>query len=465
MSSGEELPVNSGGLIQKVKQWLGFGSGSLRQRALQGGGVLILGDLYANALRLGANLIMTRLLFPEAFGLMLIVNLIFSGLNMLSDIGIRGAVIVREQEIDTRYLRTAWTMGLMRGVTLAVLAQILAWPVSRFYGEDQLFGLILILSISPILQGLTSPYPLLAEKAVRFGRIVIWNSLTQTLAIIILLSWLFIYPTIWALAAHGVVAAAIGAFSSYFFFPGARMKPAWDKGSAWEIFRIGRWLFIASGLSFLARQGDSLIISKWVTAEELGVFSIAITFAKLVETLVERLSWSLLFPVYAELRAGSSERFNKQLRKVKLSLYAMCAPLVLLFALFGRDLISLLYDPRYHGAGWMLEIMAAGSAFIAAGAAIINIPMSFGSSYQHMWLQFFRFTSLLVLMSLGGYLGGLLGLVVAIAVSQMVFYPILRIVTHRYGIRDYGPDLIFLLVISTLIITVWVLRGWPVPAQ
>jgi len=464
MTSNEASGGAFGALRARLRELLGSGEGSLKRRAIKGGGVLIIGDLYANALRLGANLIMTRLLFPEAFGLMLIVNLVFSGLNMLSDIGIRNAIIVRKDEITDEYLRTAWTMGLVRGLLLSLIAMSLAVPVSRFYGEEQLIDLIMILSLAPIAQALSSPRPLLAEKGVLFGRVVVWNSLSQTLAIVILLTWLSIQPTVLALAAHGVIAAIISAVGSYFLFPGIRMKLAWDKEAAWEIFRIGRWLFIATGLTFLARQGDSLIISKWVTAEELGVFSIAITFSKLAEMLVERMSWSLLFPVYAELRDAGIERFNAQLRKVKLVLYAMCAPIVLVFALFGRDLITLLYDPRYHGAGWMLEIMAAGSVFFAAGAAIINIPMSFGDSYRHMWLQIFRFAVLLILMTLGGYYAGLMGLVIAIALSQVLFYPILRLVTHKYEIRDYGPDLLFLLAICVVVSCVWALRGLPAPA-
>ena len=448
-------------LLEKIS---GGGPGSLRARVIQGGGVLILGDLYANGVRLAANLVMTRLLFPEAFGLMVIVNLLFAGLSMLSDLGIRSAMIVKQGGINDTYLFTAWTMGILRGILLAIAGLLLAYPVSQFYGEPQLLGLIAIMSLSPILQSLGSPNPILAEKSVLFGRVVIWSAFSQTLSIMILLAWLLIYPTIWALAASAVIASLISAISSYYFFPGKRMRLAWDKESAWQIFSIGRWLFIASGLTFLARQGDSLIFSKWVTAEQLGVFSIAITFAKLVEILVERMSWSLLFPVYAELQSGMSERFNAQLRKVKLVLYGMCAPIVLVFALFGRDIINLLYDPRYHEAGWMLEIMAAGSVFFAAGAAILNIPMSFGDSYRHMWLQVFRFTVLVAVMTLGGFLAGITGLVIGIAVAQMLFYPILRGVTHKYGIRDYQPDLLFLGVILSLIALVWYVRGWPVPA-
>jgi len=447
---------------EQARRLIGSGSGSLRERAIQGGGVLIVGDLYQNLVRLVANLVMTRLLFPEAFGLMLIVNLVFTGLSMMSDLGIRNAIIIKKENIDEEYLRTAWSMGILRGFLIGGIALSLAYPLSLFYQEEQLFGLIAIVSLASVIQSLTSPQPILAEKGVRFGRVVLWNSATQTIATIILLSFLWVWPNIWVLAAHGIVSATIGAISSYYIFPGPRMRLAWNRDAAWEIFRIGRWIFIASGLTFLARQGDSLIISKWVTAEELGVFSIAMTFAKLVEMLVERMSWSLLFPVYAELQAGSSERFNAQLRKVKLVLYAICAPIILTFSLFGRDMISLLYDPRYHGAGWMLEIMAAGSVFFAAGAAILNIPMSFGDSYRHMWLQLFRFAVLLGVMTVGGYLAGVVGLVIGIAVAQMMFYPILRLVTHKYDIRDYAPDLVFLTGITAVIALVWYLRGWPV---
>ena len=81
---------------EQARRLIGSGSGSLRERVIQGGGVLMIGDLYQNLVRLAANLVMTRLLFPEAFGLMLIVNLVFTGLSMMSDLGIRIAIIVKK---------------------------------------------------------------------------------------------------------------------------------------------------------------------------------------------------------------------------------------------------------------------------------------------------------------------------------------------------------------------------------
>jgi hypothetical protein len=55
---------------------------------------------------------------------------------------------------------------------------------------------------------------------------------------------------------------------------------------------------------------------------------------------------SMLLPVYAELRSGGMERFYAQLRKVKLVLCTQYAPIIFVFAQFGPDVVTLLYDPR-----------------------------------------------------------------------------------------------------------------------
>ncbi|HET8707467.1 MAG TPA: oligosaccharide flippase family protein, partial [Pseudomonadales bacterium] len=85
--------LNLPGLMAKLLDRLLRPGESLKWRTIQGFLVIIFGDAYLHALRLGGNLVMTRLLFPEAFGLMLIVNLVFTALHMLSDAGIAQAVI------------------------------------------------------------------------------------------------------------------------------------------------------------------------------------------------------------------------------------------------------------------------------------------------------------------------------------------------------------------------------------
>lgn len=423
--------------------------------------MLVLADVYGNGIRLTANLITTRLLFPEAFGLMLIVNLVLGALDMLSDMGVRGALLVKKGEITDRYLQTAWTVGLIRGVLLCLITALLAVPISRLYGEDDLILLVLIASLSPLIRGFTSPSPMLWEKRVEFTRVVVWQGSVQTLALICLVAWLLFFPSVWALAAHGVLHSCLLCLMSYLLFSRTSLRFLIDASSFAQIFSFGKWVFVASGLTFLARQGDSIIISKWLTTEQLGIFSIAVTFAKLVEMLVERMSWTLLFPVYAEIHQTDGSRFSSQLAKVKLVLYAICAAPILLFGSFGRDLVALLYDARYHSAGHILEALALGSVFFAAGSAVLNVPMSFGDSFRHMIIQAIRFFLLLLCMTVGGMLADLQGLIAGIVLSQALFYIALRLMTLKYGLRQYTLDLAFVLATCLIIGFSWFVRGVP----
>ena len=66
---------------------------SLFARALRGGALTAGSYAFTQALRLASNLILTRLLFPEAFGLMALVSVVLVGLAMFSDVGIGPAAI------------------------------------------------------------------------------------------------------------------------------------------------------------------------------------------------------------------------------------------------------------------------------------------------------------------------------------------------------------------------------------
>jgi hypothetical protein len=76
----------------------------LVQRVRQAALSAVIGRTGSQALRLLSNLILTRLLFPEAFGLMAIVTAVMTGLQLFSDLGVGPSVIQNEsgEEADSR---------------------------------------------------------------------------------------------------------------------------------------------------------------------------------------------------------------------------------------------------------------------------------------------------------------------------------------------------------------------------
>src|SRR5438874_5493519 len=116
--------------------------GSLKSRTLRGSMWTIGGYGLSNVLRVAGNLVLTRLLFPDVFGLMTLVNVFIQGLWMFSDVGIGPAIVQSNRGDDPKFLRTAWTIQCFRGVALWLCASALAWPVARFYGQPLMVWLV-----------------------------------------------------------------------------------------------------------------------------------------------------------------------------------------------------------------------------------------------------------------------------------------------------------------------------------
>ncbi len=99
---------------------------TLRARMLRAAGWLLGGNISSQALRLFSNLILTRLLVPEAFGLVAAVNTLYFALVMFSDLGVWQSVVKSERGTQARFLGTAWAVQLVRGALLCAVVLLIA---------------------------------------------------------------------------------------------------------------------------------------------------------------------------------------------------------------------------------------------------------------------------------------------------------------------------------------------------
>ena len=67
----------------------------------------VVGFSASQVLRFAANLALTRLLFPDAFGLMALVQVFVTGLVMFSDVGLGQSVMQNKRGDEDDFLNTA----------------------------------------------------------------------------------------------------------------------------------------------------------------------------------------------------------------------------------------------------------------------------------------------------------------------------------------------------------------------
>lgn len=423
---------------------------SLKQRALQGTFWTVMGYGGNQVIRLGSNLVLTRLLFPEAFGLMALVQVFMQGLQMFSDIGIVPSIIQHKRGDDPTFLNTAWTIQVIRGVWLFVGACVLAVPAAWFYREPMLAQLLPVVGITALINGFNSTRLATVNRHLQLARMTILElgAYSVGVAVMILLAWAsreYFGPedlrSVWALASGGIVGALMELVLSHTILPGQPNRFCWDREAVNAIAQFGRWIFISTALTFFAGQGDRLLMGWVMNVEFLGIYTIAQSFSSAAWQLIARVIERVLFPSYSELVRDRPAHLYSAIRRSRLRLIAFSWSTSLFFLLLGQGLISFLYDDRYSAAGWMLQVLALGSLVSILSGTYDGILMAQGKTGLVTALLVIQIALQFAAMLLGFHFGGQVGVIVGLSAMRWLLYPFKAIFFIRLSFWQPEVDL------------------------
>lgn len=330
---------------------------TLRRSALRGSVWTLLGYAGSQALRLGSNLVLTRLLVPEAFGVMVLVNTFLQGLQMFSDIGIGPSIIQNSNGVNPQFRNTAWTIQVIRGCLLSVVACALAWPIAVLYKQPQIVPLVMVSSLTAMIAGFGSTSLYALNRELRLGRLTLLDIGSQAAGIAIMIVWAWTYPSAWALVGGAVATSAVRVLFSH-ALDQHRDRFAWDPEARKALLAFGRTIGLSTAVTFLASQGERIILGRWVSLETLGVYSVGLMIATLGTSLMQVVMSRVLFPSLAKLLRTNRERAMSHYARLNVIVAAMAAAVTLGLVVVGPSLVHTLYDPRYSDAGWILQILA-----------------------------------------------------------------------------------------------------------
>lgn len=408
--------------------------GSLRSIAVRGAVWTVSGVAASQALRLGSNAIITRLLEPDAFGLMAIVAIFTTALATFSDLGISAAIVQHRRGEDPVFVNTAWTLQIARGVVIFLGACLLAWPVSLFYGEAVLRWALPVAAVAALISGFDSTALATLNRRLVLGRLTALDLLSQVTSVAVMVAWAWRSPTLWALVFGGLAATVVRTVLSHTALPGIRPRLCWDPTARRELMRFGRWIFVSTAFSFVASQGDRFVLSAFVPIATIGIYYVAAQLAQAVMIVCGQLSQRVLFPLYTRLaeRSARAELLPRQ-RRIRMLLMAAILPVPCALIAFGDQVVGLLLGARFAAAGPMLQLLSVGIVFEVITATVAPVVLASGDSYSHMVLLIARGT----LMTLGALVGastaGVDGLILGIVGAQIASYPVLAWAVAKHG--------------------------------
>lgn len=391
-------------------------------------------------LRLASNVMLARLLAPQLFGVMLIVNTLRTGVELLSDIGVGQSIISHPDGARPAFFNTAWTLQIIRGVILFCASLALAGPVAGLYDEAELAVVLPAISVIFLLTGLEAPARFLLQKRQDLKRYAIFDLCVNIFSLMLHVGLALYTPTVWALVGGLLLSTLVSSMGSFILLRPSMYRLQLDRSSAGQILSFGKWVFASSLIYFLSMSFDRLYFAEAIPFALLGVYGVARTFADMGALFMQRIGNILIFPrIAASARTGTALRAaiaptrGRALAAVVLALSGAIA--------FSDQVILLLYDDRYQAAAFMLPILMVGvwfSILASMGEAIMmGVALPGHAARANLVKLVWTCAGLPLALTYAGMTGALL----VIASSDMVRYASLTLSQRSQGVSFGRHDL------------------------
>lgn len=354
MSSHEPDP-RSPKRVARLLRFLWGSGGSLQQKAIRSGAWVAASSVGISFLTFLRGIILARLLTPEIFGQMAIGLMAVRLLDIFTETGFGAALIHRQTRFEEAR-DTAFTLMVLRGVGLTVLALIVAPLFAWFYDQPSLTSIISVIGLTFLLTGVRNPNIIALQKELDFRRLTYLEQAGALLSFAATVGLAFWLRNVWALVLGQLAGAAIGSGLSFLLIPG-RVRFRLDADVARELFRYGRYITGVAIVLFLTGELDNAVIGKVLGMDALGYYTVAYTLANIPATYLSKLVAKVLFPLFSKLQvdpAGLRQEYARGLRLIAAAVVPMAAFLVVL----APEIIGTLYTERWLPAVVPLQILA-----------------------------------------------------------------------------------------------------------
>lgn len=347
--------------------------------AMRGGTWTMVGYAASQLLKLASALTLARMLAPQAFGLVALVTVFLSGLEMLSDLGIGMDVVQHPRGDDPLFINTAFVIQVGRGIVLWAIAVGLAYPFARFYHQPAVLSLLFVGALSVLFRGFTSGSIWGLTRHVQLGKYNLVTTGSDFVGFLVSLAWALISPTAWSLVV-GRVAGTFSLVLASHLIAKHPVTTAWDSKAAKEILAFGTGIVLGTGTYFLSGEAERLVVGKFVNLVDLGCFVLALSISAAAATGLQQIVLRVFFPMMSVSLREDRTAAIRHYKMVRHILTLVSATLAVGFILGGHLCVSLVLGPKYAMAGWMLQLLGVRGALELFTLLSVSMLFALGTS-------------------------------------------------------------------------------------
>lgn len=338
----------------------------------------------AKAIQIVIQIVLARLLSPEAFGVLAILLVVTQISDSIAQSGL-GTALIQDSSANNNSYSTAWWLSIGLAAVLYVVVFLAAPTISNFYRMPDLVVYLRVLGVIVFFNSANSIQRSYLERSMNFKSV--FAASTTAALISGLLGILFAYLGfgVWALVFQSLLQSILICIVMWIQIS---WKPAliFETEQAKSLFGYGWKICITSILNVFYSGISELIIGRACSAGELGLYSQGRKYPTAAIGVMTNSIANVLFPMLSAIKNDKKMLRSTIEHGLTLGTFIV-APMSFLAAVVAEPLVAILLTEKWVSCVPIFQLTCVSNAFLMLQLVNLRAYMALGDSSLYMQLQ------------------------------------------------------------------------------
>ncbi|ENH0241020.1 O183 family O-antigen flippase [Escherichia coli] len=314
-------------------------------------------QLFKIATQLISMIYLARLIAPEDYGIMAMATVVTNFAILFRDLGTSAAIVQRDS-IDESLKSAIFWLNLLLGIIVGTAILFSSSYFSELYDVPKLKPVLSLLSINFFLLGATSVHLSLLERESKFETISKIEIFSFGSALIIAIAMAYLNFGVYSLVTQSIVSTLLS--SGLFWYLSSwspRIKIENIFKNTKSIFSFSYQLSLFNFINYFARNLDSFLIGKYMSATILGAYNLAYRIMLFPLTSITFIVNRSLFPILSKNKYKHAEVEKIYLNTVY-TIWFITIPLIISLLCLNEMVINIIFGEKWHLSSSILVWLA-----------------------------------------------------------------------------------------------------------
>lgn len=322
-------------------------------------------ELFAKLVTPATNMILARLLLPEAFGIVATITMVLTFAEMLSDAGFQKYIVqhnFRDKDDQKKQFLVAFWTNLFVSLILWVTIWFFDEDIACLLGNPGIGCVYAVAGFSIPLVGIASIQMALLRREFRFDLLFKIRMVAVFIPIVITIPLAYLGYDYWSLVVGTIVANMITAIILLINSP-YTIKIYYDIYALREMLSFSLWSLIEAISIWLTSWVDAFIIGALLSSHYLGLYMNSMTAVNACLNIITGAIIPVLFVALSRLQNNEIEFKNTFYSFQKIAAL-IAIPMGVGIYCYSDVLVSILFGEMWHEADLFVGWWGLSSAVI-----------------------------------------------------------------------------------------------------